>query len=161
MVLKGEASPLPQVATHAPSLLEQARMMVAVLEQQEADRRRLDSVQASVKQLEASEANRKALEERTTQAIYALPSPKVQVPEKSTRAIIHEYISQYVILHGGTGTMYEVCYNAAYRELKKLFGRDINALSKNRKGISKLQITEDQGLIEELYAIVHKLFPLG
>lgn len=161
-VLKGEAAPLNQLATEpkTPSLLAQARLMVAVLEQQEAERQRLDAVQASVQRLERIEEGRKALESEAMQALYSRPSPSADPKPRQLQDLISEYVRKFSLV---TDTPFAQAWDKLYREYKYRYKQDFKAVWRNRgkKGtILTVAASFGEGVLQQLYDLAHTVLPI-
>ena len=83
-----------------------------------------------------------------------MPLPTVQLKEISKRNAIWNIISQ-LVNNPSDAAEYKTWYGRIYRQLLARYGVNIEAKARHR-GIKAIQQVEDEGLIEEAYAIAYK-----
>lgn len=109
--------------------------------------------------LESDNAERKSLEEQAIVNMLALPEPSVKAAEKSARSIVNECVRQYAVQNGG-GKLHSEAWNKLYREFRIRHHIDARVQAKNR-GKIPLDIVEEAGMLQELYAIAIEIFMPG
>lgn len=86
-----------------------------------------------------------------------LPEPTVEIPERSLRSRINEYVNNYV---QAKQVPHSHCWNNLYKEFNYLYNTNLRRRA-NTKGCSRLDIIAEDGKLEELYTICSKILPLS
>lgn len=115
------------------------KLAVATLEAHERRLSRLEIVVETWQQ-ERQEAE---------QLMLALPKPSDPAPEKTTRAVLNELVRSFVATSGAD---YTATWGKLYRELYYREHFDVKARALE-KGQNLLDLVEDAGLLDALYAI--------
>lgn len=136
-----------QPQTPAELLLQSVQMLV----EQE---RRIAQQQAQLNQNTQAIAQIQQTQQDAQQHLNALPPATVKVPPKTTRALISETVRGFSMQ---TGTNFRDNWNQLYREFRQRYHIDlvIRATNANKR---PLDIAEELGMLEELYALAVELF---
>jgi len=129
------ATPLQALQVAVENLVQQEQRITALEQQQQ---------QQSLAVAEILEDKRIA-----TEQLRALPAPIVEAPELTTRAKINQLVRNYV---GRTNVSHRETWNRLYKEFFYRCSYNAGERAKNR-GIKKLDCIEQDGLMEQFYAV--------
>jgi hypothetical protein len=97
------------------------------------------------------------LEERRREAdrqLRRLPDAKAKAPEKDDRSRLNEIVRAYA---QSTGTFPQHAWRTLYKEVNYRLHVNVHQRAENR-GIRKIQVLEDDGLLRKAYAVARKVF---
>jgi prophage antirepressor-like protein len=97
------------------------------------------------------------LEERRREAdrqLRRLPDAKTTAPEKDDRSRLNEIVRAYA---QSTGTFPQHAWRTLYKEINYRLHVNVHQRAENR-GIRKIQVLEDDGLLRKAYAVARKVF---
>jgi prophage antirepressor-like protein len=97
------------------------------------------------------------LEERRRKAdrqLRRLPDAKAEAPEKDDRSRLNEIVRAYA---QSTGTFPQHAWRTLYKEINYRLHVNVHQRAENR-GIRKIQVLEDDGLLRKAYAVARKVF---
>ena len=114
------------------------------------------TVKDTVGKLAMAEANRCKAETEAKASLNALPSPTVDAAQKTTRALVNEKVRSWAAANGG-GTMNHYAWSKLYKEFKYRYHFDAATRASNA-GKSKLDIIDEAGHMESLYAVACDVF---
>jgi len=116
--------------------------------QQELERRQQE---LETQQREQSLAVTEILEDKriATEQLKALPAPTVEAPQMTMRAKVNQLVRNYV---GRTNIPHREVWNRLYKEFFYRCSYNAGERAKNR-GLKKLDCIEQDGLMEQFYAI--------
>jgi hypothetical protein len=131
----------------------QVEAMIAIEEKQKTQ-------EIALKRLELEQQNHSQqltlFQEQREQAIAtltALPAPTEKVPEIKDRTVLNTYVRQ--LAHKNSLT-YRDTWNHLYRHFRDRYHVDLKARARNQNK-KPLDVAEDLGMIQKLYAVVHEL----
>lgn len=159
-VLSGDPEATARVREHrrassAPAedpLLAQLEAMARMRREALAREARLEAVEASLGALE--EERRRRLADRENRALA--PEPEVGPAELPLRARVNRLVRGWAYEHGGD---YQAAYNELYREYRDRYHTDLKARAAHAgAGVGALDIAEQLGVLEEVYAVTHELY---
>jgi DNA polymerase III gamma/tau subunit len=155
-VVRGEVE-VPKLQSAKPaSAIDLFEAQLKAFREQEA---KLLSIETTVTRLDQEWSEFKARGEEARAEMRKLPAPTVEVNEKTTRAAINQLIR--AAAHA-RGVSEQDAFRKVYTEFKYRYHIDVdarrdNALKSGQK-LSKLDIVEDLGMLNELYALAMHCF---
>jgi|GEM_PF-4749997 len=103
--------------------------------------------------MEAIEADQQA----AIQTLGTLPPASTDVPELTGRARVNMVVRAWVMKHGGKGDAYKAAWNKLFEQFKYRHKTDLITRAKHA-GCQSLDIAEEMGIIEDLYALALHMF---
>ncbi|HEY9610562.1 hypothetical protein [Allocoleopsis sp.] len=107
------------------------------------------------KELESRLTQFEQIRDEAIADLNTLEPPSVEAEELSTRAKIRRRVTDFVV---AKGLGYQEAYAQLYREFRDRYHTDLRQRAKNSGKKKPLDIAEDLGLVEELYAVADDLF---
>jgi len=139
-----------QVTSEAvqPQPKSQAEIFLLIAQQMVEQERR-------TKELESRLAQFEQVREEAIADLDSLEPPSVDAEELSTRAKIRRLVTDFVV---AKGLGYQDVYGRLYREFRDRYHLDLRQRAKNTGKKKPLDVAEELGVVEQLYAVATDLF---
>lgn len=128
--------------------MTQAEMLLVVAQQMVEQERRTKELEARLTQFEQ-------VREEAIADLNTLEPPSVEAEELSTRAKIRRLVADFVV---AKGLGYQEVYTRLYREFRDRYRTDLKVRAKNSGKKKPLDVAEELGVLEQLYAVANDLF---
>lgn len=143
-----KAAPAPEPPrTSAGSLVENVRLLLTAVEALAEQDRRIGTVETKLAEIEAARAEA-SVEMTTAERAEGKPA------DVTTRMKVVRLHRAYCVAKGAN---YQETWRWLYREFRDRYHFDAQTRAANRKGVSALDIIEQEGLMDALYVLASDL----
>ncbi|HEY9610541.1 hypothetical protein [Allocoleopsis sp.] len=136
-------------------LAQNQQIMLAIASMCQQQGIQVQSLQSQLAQQDARLTQFEQIRDEAIADLNTLESPSVEAEELGTRAKIRRLVADFVV---AKGLGYQEVYARLYREFRDRYRTDLYQRAKNNGKKKPLDIAEELGVVEQLYAVATDLF---